>query len=847
MNLKDKKIPHKHKPNKKKARNTIILSAVLVIIFAVAAILFGVSMPRTNTIKDVGGEDIATSALFDGDDGKSYFIASKNKLEEHDMETDALLQSVDYYSDISKALDENDYPLVDGNLNQFYFLYVNEEKTNDFLLVQDNRGNLFKYEKDDTGLVFSSDCLIRDSSYELKKMSFSNDELYIIYNINNRYVLEEYDINSLSSGAKKSKYLWYVSKADNEAYTLSMLPVSTKIWDIASDGDYVYVATSTGIIKIDKQFYDYDDFSYFETAEKTFDELYQSSLKTYLLSLSDEEKETYHLTDEAIEAMNEVELEEAYRSASGKGTLPLKNQVAATFVEETPWCNEFSVSQFKLVIPVEYFDSEKISIAIPGLTINPVGIVYSPKNRSFYIASLYDDHLHEAKVDDVNQIVLQSDTTLDDITSVIDISFGGKTFHSSSALAYNKNANTLYVAFASQNQVTVVDINNGANKELFTFEAGFDIQVFVGDSKNSVLHYLTTETITDTSNQVSLHNYVWTVMPEKSVHKGVIRAGLIVFICLGVAALAVMIASLFIFAHKGTSLRFKYIGKDLKKNKWTYVALLPFVVAIILFCYYEAIGSISLSFLDYTKLDPKMKWNNFANYIRIFHESNFWLSVGNTLFFIVFDVILAIIPPVIFAFFLSVMKSKKYSSFVRTALFIPGIIPGVASMLIWRIGIYGQTGILNTMITALGGQTVAWLENTSISRWSLIFMGFPFVGSYLIFYGGMMNIPKDYYEAAELEGAGIWRRFFKIDLPLIKPQMMYVFVTTVINSAQNYARTYMLRSAGTVTLAEQMYTSMTGGNYGLAAAYATLIFLILMAAIIVNFRNQKKSYSGDVV
>ena len=118
-----------------------------------------------------------------------------------------------------------------------------------------------------------------------------------------------------------------------------------------------------------------------------------------------------------------------------------------------------------------------------------------------------------------------------------------------------------------------------------------------------------------------------------------------------------------------------------------------------------------------------------------------------------------------------------------------------------------------------------------------------------MFYGAMMNIPKDYYEAAELDGVTIWKRFFSIDLPLCVPQIIYIFIVTIINSAQNYARTYMLRSSGTITLAEKMYRAMTSGgaDYGLSSAYAMVIFALLFVAIIINFRIQKKSYMGDSV
>ena len=189
------------------------------------------------------------------------------------------------------------------------------------------------------------------------------------------------------------------------------------------------------------------------------------------------------------------------------------------------------------------------------------------------------------------------------------------------------------------------------------------------------------------------------------------------------------------------------------------------------------------------------------------------------------------------------MKWEKLSNAVRTLLFITGVVPSVAGMLIWRTGIYGGDGVLNTIIKAFGGKPIAFLGQTAYAKWAVLFIGFPFVGAYLIFYGGMMNISSSYYEAAELEGIGIWKRFFYIDIPLIVPQIKYVFITAFIHSLQNFARTYMVTGGqfGTYTPIHIMYQNMVNGNYGLASAYATVIFVLLFFATFLNLRKQKKS------
>ena len=184
---------------------------------------------------------------------------------------------------------------------------------------------------------------------------------------------------------------------------------------------------------------------------------------------------------------------------------------------------------------------------------------------------------------------------------------------------------------------------------------------------------------------------------------------------------------------------------------------------------------------------------------------------------------------------------------MRTLLFIPGVIPGVATTLIWRTGIYGEYGLLNSLYALLQGNPakadiLPFLTSPSWAKWSLIMMGFPFVGSYLIFYGAMMNIPDSYYEAAELDGITVMKRFIFIDIPLIFAQMKYVFVMTFISSVQNFGRIYMVTEGGVQTSAPiyVLYERIKDKNFGLASAYATMLFVFLFAATLINMKKTRK-------
>lgn len=828
---------------RKKIKSTILIVGILTFVFALMTAGSAWMMPRKTVHADVSGEEITASALFYGKRGEDYFMASGTTFERRSLSDDEQMQSVNFLADINRYVQQENVQLLEGSLLQFYFVYANKNTGGDNLVIIDNLGNLFKYTEGENGLEFSSDCLIRDSATQLVKMISDGDELYVLSNYNNRLLLQCYDLNNLSAGVQNSRYIWSVDSVGSQTSRISPLTYKIKLWEFVAEGNYLYLATDLGLYKLNKNFYDYQDVKFLDAA----DNAYVTYLRETLKKADAAVKAENGLTDEIIDGMTQAQMAKIFKTVTGIKTSEAKANAAEMFVEEHPWCVDYDASSATLTVKNECLDSEAISVVKGSMYVVLRGMAYSPVNKMFYIANSYDDTICCASLEDVNRIGLTDSKTFGDICKTLDLSFGGKKFHESKSLEWNENANTLYVAFANDNKLSILDINGDKAKLAYHFEAGFDIQEYVGDEHNDRIYFLNVEKSTDLANNVTLRNTVTCLNPRRSENTGTTRTLLIVSAVMTAVTAIILVFAFRLYKNPVAAQKAVVIGKDLRKHRSTYFALIPFVVLLIMFCYYEAFGSIVLSFFDYTRDKPTMNWNSFANYIKVFNDDDFLLAVGNTLFFLVFDIIIAIAPPFIFAFFLSVMRSKKYSGFVRTALLIPGIIPGVASMLIWRVGIFGETGVLNTLLSFFGKDSVAWLENTSVSRWSLLLMSFPFIGQYLVFYGAIMNIPKDYYEAAELDGISVFRRFISIDLPLCVPQIVYVLITTMINSAQNYARTYMLRSSGTVTLSEKMYKAMTsnGANYGLSSAYAMVIFALLLVALIINFRMQKKSYMGE--
>ncbi len=404
-----------------------------------------------------------------------------------------------------------------------------------------------------------------------------------------------------------------------------------------------------------------------------------------------------------------------------------------------------------------------------------------------------------------------------------------------SALYYEDRTGAAYMLHDSSDKVTKLNLKE--EKQEFSFDGAFNvIKIVQGESSDDFYYLYSNRYETGQSDKRVLSHMDARAKSNETLLIVGFYASMTVLLLAAVLFIFLVVVAL----RKKEAATLKAF-KQMRKQKGIYLALLPALILLIMFCYYEAIASIALSFYDYSVDSPTMMWNNFENYKNVFFSAGAAEAFGNMVFFLIFDLIVAIVPPVIFAFFLSVMKWERLSNSVRTLLFVSHVVPAIAGMMIWRFGIYGGNGVLNTIIGMVGGQAIDFLGQSTYAKWAILMIGFPFVGAYLIFYGGMMNISKSYYEAAELEGIGIWKRFFGIDLPLIMPQMKYVFVTSFIASLQNFQRIYTITAgqSGTKTPIYLMYDNITVGEYGQASAYATVIFILLFGASYLNLRKQK--------
>lgn len=403
------------------------------------------------------------------------------------------------------------------------------------------------------------------------------------------------------------------------------------------------------------------------------------------------------------------------------------------------------------------------------------------------------------------------------------------------SIRYDKKSKKIYVPFSLIDDVSVVDAVKG--KIDYTFKAKPNVSyVFPYEKGNKLFLVYTDEDVSRT---------VWYSLKDVKFYKTVSTLKIVDYIAIDVFFVAAALLFVAFFVPKaggkmGSGI--KRFARNFWKGKFIYLVMLPSLALLIVFCYYPAIASIFNAFYDYSAGSAKV-FVGLDNFKEIIHDPYFGEMVRNMFIFMISDCLLALCPPIFFAFCLSIMRRKKVSKFMRFALFFPGILPGIATSLLWKNGIYGEYGVINAILKAVGANPIAFLGSSKTSVGSLIFMGFPWVGSYLIFYGALMNVPPEIYESAELEGCKLWRRLISIDLPFIMGQVKYVFIITFIHSVQSLGKLQATTKGGvgTMTPMYKLYTYLNNNEYGMASAMAVMMLLVLSVVTAINMRNKMKS------
>lgn len=311
----------------------------------------------------------------------------------------------------------------------------------------------------------------------------------------------------------------------------------------------------------------------------------------------------------------------------------------------------------------------------------------------------------------------------------------------------------------------------------------------------------------------------------------------------------------------------------MKKKKFDfgpYLYLLPAFIIILIFRLIPIVLSFIVSFFEWT-VTGAGDFIGFDNYVQMMHDKEFWQSLLNTFYLVIFVVPISLISSLFFASLLN--SIQKLKAFFRSVYFVPTVTSMVAISIVWKIIFNQQTGLANYFLSKIGFDPLGWLAESrgifqllfgsmgidipswaggpSLALFSIIIVTIWKGLGYntIIYLAGLQNIPNVYYEAADIDGAGKIKQFFKITWPLISPTTYYVLMMTTIVTFQVFSQIYLMTGPpvggplGTTKVIVYFLFDKGFGesnNLSYASAIALVLFAIILSLTLLQKKLEKK-------
>ena len=269
------------------------------------------------------------------------------------------------------------------------------------------------------------------------------------------------------------------------------------------------------------------------------------------------------------------------------------------------------------------------------------------------------------------------------------------------------------------------------------------------------------------------------------------------------------------------------------------VFLLPSLVGFIIFYAVPAVRALNISFTDWDLLTEPTAIG-LDNYKRLLQDEAFWHALKVTSLYVLFNIPVQTVLAVVIAV---MMHRLTKSIIVRGILLLPWLLPNVVVGLLWLWLLDTRIGIINTAIQALGFSTIPFLGSVDYALPSIAVINiWRHVGyTALLLFAGLQSIPGDVYEAAAIDGATEWRAFWSITIPLLRPVMVFVLITSVIGSFQIFDTVAITTGGGPVNATkvlnwivfEQAFERF---NMGYATTISVVMFFMLILISIIQMR-----------
>jgi multiple sugar transport system permease protein len=272
-----------------------------------------------------------------------------------------------------------------------------------------------------------------------------------------------------------------------------------------------------------------------------------------------------------------------------------------------------------------------------------------------------------------------------------------------------------------------------------------------------------------------------------------------------------------------------------------YLFLLPGFLLFAVFRLYPLLDGLRLSFTNARLGRSAQAWVGLANYERLLDDTRFHVSLANTAFYTVASTVPVLAIPLVLAV---ALNRGRLRTVLRSAFFFPFTLSVVTVGLTWLWLLDPVVGPFNYYLKAAGAPARSWLADPVTAMWAIILTTVWWVtGYYLVIYlAGLQDIPRELYEAAALDGASAWRSFWRITLPLLRPVLLFVFVTHIIGSFQIFGQVFILTNGGpgdgTRTVVQHLYETAFQNffHFGSASAMAWVLFAVILTFSVLQFR-----------
>lgn len=289
------------------------------------------------------------------------------------------------------------------------------------------------------------------------------------------------------------------------------------------------------------------------------------------------------------------------------------------------------------------------------------------------------------------------------------------------------------------------------------------------------------------------------------------------------------------------------------RNRYPNYFVLAALILYLLFFIIPSLSGVAYAFTDWNAYSDDVNFVGLQNFQTIFSPGENYLSyISNTLVFTAITIILK----TVFGLGLALLLNEGIRRFVnlyRVMIYLPAVLPTLVVALIFRSILNPATGLLNTSLRGVGldGLAKPWLIDPHIALYSVIgvdtWKGVGYI--MVILLAGLQTIPKEYYEAAEVDGANAWSRLRHISLPLLMPAIVVVSVLNVLYGLRVFDIVYALTNGGpgyaTEVLSTEIFKAFSQGQYGLGTAVSSILFVILIVAGYFVIRLLEREPAGE--